>query len=90
MKNKEVITAFLNRQKAKTLNLHTKQDNEKFVLINYETPIAYIQDNDLWIDKCKYSATTSKIQNELISQATRSNYTILYYNQNKVNKKGGR
>ena len=89
MKNKDVIKAFLNRQNARTLNLHTEKDGDKFILVNYETPIAYIQDNDLWINDCKYSQTTSVIQGQLNYLATYENYNVLHYNQGKVNRKGG-
>lgn len=90
MKNEDVIKAFLNRQNARTLNLHTQHDGDKFTLVNYETPIAYIQGNDLWINQCKYSVSTSKIQGALNFHASHSNYTILEYNQGKIDKKGGR
>ena len=89
MKNKEVITKFLQLENAKTLNLHTQHDGDKFVLVNYETPIAYIQDNDLWINQCKYSQSTSTIQSQLNYQASNTNYNIIYYNEGKIDRKGG-
>lgn len=89
MKNKDVIAAFLQRRNANTLHLHSIQTSDKMVLINYETPIAYIQGKDLWINQCKYSPTTSVIQGQLNYQASQSNYNIIYYNQDKVEKKGG-
>ena len=89
MKNKEVISNFLQKKNAKTLNLYTTIEFDKFVLVNYETPIAYIQGNDLWINQCKYSQTTSKIQGQLNYQASQTNYNIMYYNEGKTNCKGG-
>ena len=90
MKNVEVIRNFLQKKKARTLNLHTETDGTKFILVNYETPIAYIEGNDLWINECKYSVTTSKIQHTLRFEASQSNYNIMEYNQGKTNKKGWR
>ena len=89
MKNKEVIEKFLQKQNAKTLNLYTRQDGNKFILVNYETPIAYIEGNDLWINQCKYSPTTSIIQSQLNYQASQSDYEVMYYNEGKKDKKGG-
>lgn len=89
MKNKEVILNFLQKRNAKTLNLHTQKDGEKFVLVNYETPIAYIIGNDLWINQCKYSQSTSAIQGQLNYQASNSNYNVIYYNEGKIESKGG-
>ena len=83
MKNKEVITNFLQKKNAKTLNLFTRKEGDKVVLVNYETPIAYIQGNDLWINQCKYSQTTSVIQGQLNYQASQTNYNIMYYNEGK-------
>ena len=89
MKNKDVIANFLQQRNAKTLNLFTRKEGNKFVLVNYETPIAYIEGNDLWINQCKYSSTTSTIQGQLNYQAHNSHYNIVYYNEGKVNRKGG-
>lgn len=89
MKNKDVIKAFLNRQNARTLNLYTRHDGDKFTLINYSTPIAYIQGNDLWINQCKYSSSTSTIQGELNYQARNTSYNVIYYNEGEINRKGG-
>ena len=90
MKNEEVIKNFLQKKNARNLNLHTQHDGNKFVLVNYETPIAHIEGTDLWLNKCKYSPTTSKIQGQLAYQATQTDYTIVEYNQDKIDKKGGR
>jgi len=89
MKNKEVISNFLQMRNAKTLNLFTRKEGDKFVLVNYETPIAYIQGKDLWINQCKYSQSTSVIQGQLNYQASNSNYNIIYYNEGQTNCKGG-
>lgn len=89
MKNKEVISNFLQKKNAKTLNLRTTTEFGKFVLVNYETPIAYIEGNDLWINQCKYSQSTSQIQSQLNYQASQTNYNIMYYNEGKINCKGG-
>ena len=89
MKNIEVMQEFLKRRNAHTTNLHTEREGNKFILVNYDEPIAYIEDNDLWLNKCRYSRTTSKIQGQLAFEATYTNYNIIEYNQGKVNKKGG-
>jgi len=91
MKNAEVLIKFLRQEKAHTANLFTRQEGNKFVLINYETPIAYIEGNDLWINQCKYSVSTSKIQSKLNYYASQqSTYEVVYYNEGKTDKKGGR
>lgn len=89
MKNKEVIANFLQQRNAKTLNLFTRKEGNKFVLVNYETPIAYIEGNDLWINQCKFSQSTSAIQGQLNYQANYTNYNIIYYNEGKIDRKGG-
>ncbi|MGM9544095.1 MAG: hypothetical protein ACI3T9_03860 [Romboutsia timonensis] len=90
MTNQEVITRFLNREKGATnkrqiLNgyfyyegrtLQTDGTN----LINYTTKIAYFDnDNILHLNKTKYSATTSKIQNQLERLAIAQNEKIMEY-----------
>lgn len=90
MKNKEVILNFLQMKNAKTLHLHTQHDGDKFTLINYQEPIAYITNKgDLWLNKCKYSATTSIIQNQLEYLAKQFDFHIIYYNEGKIERKGG-
>lgn len=90
MKNREVITNFLQRKNARTLNLHTQHQGDKFALINYETAIAYIKSNELWINQCKYSRSTSIIQGQLNYQASQTDYEVIYYNEGKIDRKGGR
>lgn len=90
MTNQEVITRFLNREKGATnkrkiLNgvfyyegrtLQTDGTD----LINYTTKIAYFDnDNILHLNKTKYSATTSKIQNQLERLALAQNEKIIEY-----------
>lgn len=58
MKNETVIKEFLKRKQAKTENLKT--DGTK--LVNYNTIIAYFNQDVLFINSRKYSVTTSKIQ----------------------------
>jgi len=64
MTNNNIITNFINGQIAKTGNL-ISQGNK---LINYNTCIAYIDNDKYIVSNTKYSNTTSKIQNELIRQ----------------------
>lgn len=74
MKNEDVIIAFLKGKSGHSLNLYTEGQN----LINYNTRIAY-KDNDLlWLNKTKYSRTTSKIQNKL------DNIAQEYYPKTKI------
>lgn len=90
MTNQEVITRFLNREKGATnkrkiLNgvfyyegrtLQTDGTD----LINYSTKIAYFdKDNILHLNRTKYSATTSKIQNQLKQLALAQNEKIIEY-----------
>ena len=94
MSNNEVIKAFLKGQKAHTNLRHIQKGYYTYkgctltsdgnTLINYSTVIAYKQDNKLFINKGKYSVTTSKIQGQLNTIATyyydKSN--IIYYEDN--------
>ncbi len=91
MKNENVIKKFLEREQAKTplrditndyysykgRTLYTR-DNE---LINYNTRIAYIEDNTLYINVKKYSSTTSTIQNKIKSLGKEYNYNIVEYQE---------
>ena len=62
--------------------LHTEEDYElnQFKLINYSTCIATIDcnTNTLWLNKKKYSTTTSKIQSQLEYLARDTHYDIVY------------
>lgn len=91
MKNEKVIKKFLEREQAKTplrsiingyysykgRTLWTR-DNE---LINYNTRIAYIEDNTLYINTKKYSSTTSHIQSKLKQLASLTSYDIVEYQE---------
>ncbi len=91
MKNEQVIKKFLEREQAKTplreinkyynsykgITLYTR-DNE---LINYNTRIAYIEDNTLYINTKKYSSTTSTIQNKIKLLGKEYNYNIVEYQE---------
>lgn len=93
MKNEEVIKTFLQKRHAKTnlrnipngyytykgYTLHTEENNIGFCLYNYNTVIAFILDNILYLNTSKYSATTSKIQTQLYRQAIATSYTIKEY-----------
>lgn len=82
MTNEKVINKFLNKQlghtpirsvyghyeKMSTLDSNVKNDTN--ILINYQTIIAIIKDNKLYLNTKKYSSTTSKIQ----SMIKRLNY----------------
>lgn len=63
----EVISAFVNGTKsARTANLMVTKNNHGRVLINYETPIAFISnDGKAFVSSTKYSVTTSKFQNKI-------------------------
>lgn len=91
MKNENVIRKFLEGEQAKTplreinkyyysykgRTLYTR-DNE---LINYNTRIAYIEDNTLYINVKKYSSTTSTIQNKIKLLGKEYNYNIIEYQE---------
>lgn len=91
MKNENVIKKFLEREQAQTplrninngyysykgRTLYTR-DNE---LINYNTRIAYIENNTLYINTKKYSSTTSTIQNQLKHLASLTSYNIVEYQE---------
>ena len=91
MKNEKVIEKFLEKEQAKTplrsiingcyiykgRTLWTR-DNE---LINYNTRIAYIEDNTLYINVKKYSNTTSHIQSKLKRLASLTSYNIIEYQE---------
>lgn len=77
MKNNDVIISFLNHYPNNTQHLYS--DGQK--LINYSTVIAYHKDGNLYINKRKYSVTTSKIQTNLVRLATQffQNGQIIFY-----------
>jgi hypothetical protein len=65
MRNIDVIKAFLNNRKAKTQNLNT----DGTVLVNYRTAIGYWYNGKLFVNRQRYSVTTSKLQNWLLREA---------------------
>ena len=91
MTNENVIKTFLEKEQAKTplrniingyysykgRTLWTR-DNE---LINYNTRIAYIEGNTLYINVKKYSNTTSHIQSKIKQLGEKSNYSIVEYQE---------
>lgn len=91
MRNEDVIKTFLEKKQAKTplrniingyysykgRTLWTR-DNE---LINYNTRIAYIEDNTLYINVKKYSNTTSHIQSKIKYLGKEYNYNIVEYQE---------
>lgn len=91
MTNENVIKKFLEKEQART-SLRTivndyysykgrtlwTRDNE---LINYNTRIAYIEDNTLYINVKKYSNTTSRIQNDIKLLGKKYNYNIVEYQE---------
>lgn len=92
MTNQEVITRFLNREEGRTnkrqiLNGYYYFEGRTLQtdgtdLINYSTKIAYFDnDNILHLNKSKYSATTSKIQNQLERLALAQNKKIIEYTE---------
>lgn len=95
MNNLEVIKSFLQKKNAKTnlrniqngyysykgRTLHTEENDRGFCLYNYNTIIAFILDNELYLNTEKYSVTTSKIQSQLKNQATYTDYKIKEYKE---------
>lgn len=92
MTNLQVITRFLNRERGQTnkrqiLNGYYYFEGRTLQtdgtdLINYTTKIAYFDnDNILHLNKTKYSATTSKIQNQLERLALAQNENIIEYTE---------
>ena len=91
MSNENVIKTFLEKKQAKT-SLRTivndyysykgrtlwTRNNE---LINYNTRIAYIEGNNLYINVKKYSITTSKIQSNIKQLGKEYNYSIVEYQE---------
>ena len=92
MTNLQVITRFLNREKGATnkrqiLNGYYYFEGRTLQtdgtdLINYTTKIASFDNNNiLHLNKTKYSATTSKIQNQLERLALAQNEKIVKYTE---------
>ena len=92
MTNLQVINKFLNRERGQTnkrqiLNGYYYYEGRTLQtdgtdLINYKTKIAYFDnDNILHLNKSKYSATTSKIQNQLERLALAQNEKIIEYTE---------
>ena len=92
MTNLQVINKFLNRERRQTnkrqiLNGYYYFEGRTLQtdgtdLINYTTKIAYFDnDNILHLNKTKYSATTSKIQNQLERLALAQNEKIIEYTE---------
>lgn len=84
MNNIEVIKRFLNKRAGHTptritMNGYKAQTlkTNGLELINYNTRIAYHEDNKLYINISKYSRTTSKIQSQLKELA--SEFDIVEY-----------
>ena len=96
MNNENVIKKFLEQEKAQTplryiINGYYSYKGRtlwtrggiynKHELINYNTRIAYIQDNKLYINTKKYSNTTSRIQSKLKYLASLTSYNIVEYQE---------
>lgn len=91
MSNENVIKNFLKKEQAKTplrniingyysykgRTLWTRENE----LINYNTRIAYIKGNTLYINVKKYSSTTSHIQSKLKQLASLTSYNIIEYQE---------
>lgn len=67
VKNIEVIKAFLNGLPAKNHGDSLVSDGEK--LVNYNTTIGEWHNGTLFINRTKYSVTTSKLQNYLVRES---------------------
>lgn len=92
MTNLQVINKFLNRERGQTnkrqiLNGYYYFEGRTLQtdgtdLINYTTKIAYFDnDNILHLNRTKYSATTSKIQNQLERLALAQDKKIIEYTE---------
>lgn len=85
MSNEKVIRAFLNGYQAQTQlrpiegqyfkgrTLYTKGN----VLVNYSTNMARLEEGVVYINKNKYSSTTSKIQTMIRSLASQYGYQVV-------------
>ena len=92
MTNLQVINKFLNRERGQTNKRQILNgifyyegrtlQTDGTDLINYKTKIAYFDnDNILHLNKSKYSATTSKIQNQLERLALEQDKKIVKYTE---------
>ena len=92
MTNQEVIIRFLNREKGATNKRQILNDYYYYEgrtlqtdgtdLINYTTKIADFDNNNiLHLNRTKYSATTSKIQNQLERLALAQDKKIVKYTE---------
>lgn len=92
MTNQEVINKFLNRERGQTNKRQILNgvfyyegrtlQTDGTDLINYSTKIAYFDNNNiLHLNKAKYSATTSKIQNQLEQLALAQDKKIIEYTE---------
>ena len=92
MTNQEVINKFLNRERGQTNKRQILNgvfyyegrtlQTDGTDLINYSTKIAYYDNNNiLHLNKAKYSATTSKIQNQLEQLALAQDKKIIEYTE---------
>ena len=92
MTNQEVITRFLNRERGQTNKRQILNgvfyyegrtlQTDGTDLINYKTKIAYFDnDNILHLNRTKYSATTSKIQNQIKQLALAQDKKVIEYTE---------
>lgn len=77
-KHNDFIEYFLDggRDQKKCNNLHIEEDK----LFNYNTVIAQIEEDNLYINMTKYSSSTSTIQNYLLKEAGYYYYNIITVN----------
>ena len=93
MNNQEVLKSFLQGYKAKTPTRYIQNGYYSYkgntlttngtMLINYQEVIAYKEGNKLYLNKGKYSVTTSKIQSQLkrLAKYFYNDKDIIYYEQ---------
>lgn len=91
MNNEKVIKKFLEKEQAQTQlrdivnGYYTYKGRTLYTidnkLVNYNTIIAYIDNNTLYINTKKYSSTTSRIQSKLKYLASLTSYDIVEYQE---------
>lgn len=91
MNNEKVIKKFLEKEQAQTQlrdivnGYYTYKGRTLYTidnkLVNYNTIIAYIDSNTLYINTKKYSSTTSRIQSKLKYLASLTSYNIVEYQE---------